>query len=158
MHQMTKISAALFGVALISFFLPFVDVSCQGQKMATFTGIQLVTGTTIEQPSMFGERHQNQKVDPEPLAILAFASAIVGLGLSFLRGRKLAIVPAIAGVAGLVLLLLLKSKIDNEAMREGGGVLRAEYEVGFWLTFLLFIAAAGLNGLIFLLGGGKDTA
>ncbi|MBI1929576.1 hypothetical protein HYR99_35685 [Candidatus Poribacteria bacterium] len=151
-NGLQKISPVIFGLTLICFFLPFINVSCQGQKVATFTGIQLVKGTTIQQPSMFGERPKAQKVDPELLAILAFLSAIVGLGLSFLKGRQLALAPAIVGIAGLILLLLLKSKIDHDALREGRGMLQPEYDVGFWLSSLLFLAAAGVNGFIFLQG------
>lgn len=49
-----KAIPAILGLALICFFLPFVTVSCQGQKLMTFSGIQLVTGTTIQEPQMFG--------------------------------------------------------------------------------------------------------
>jgi len=143
-----KFSPAIFGLTLICFFLPFTDISCSGQKVATFTGIQLVTGTTIEQPSMFGEKGQVQKVDAEPLAILAFFSAVVGLGLSFLRSRKSAIAPAITGGVGLITLLLLKSKIDNDVLKEGGGMLQVEYGVGFWLTLILFLSAIGMNAFL----------
>lgn len=144
-----KFSPAIFGIAIICFFLPFINVTCSGEKVATLTGIQLVTGTTIEQPSMFGEKKQVRKVEGEPLAILAFLSAIVGLGLSFLKSRKSSIAPAIMGIAGLILLLLLKAKLDNDILREGEGMLRLEYEIGFWLTFLLFLFAAGWNGFLF---------
>ena len=150
-----KFSPAIFGIALICFFLPFMNVSCQGQKIATLTGIQLVTGTTIQQPelpSLFGGKKQVQKpekVAGEPLAILVLLSAVVGLGLSFLKGRKSSIAPAIIGVAGLILLLLLKAELDNDILSEGQGILQLEYGIGFWLTFLLFLFAAGLNGFLF---------
>lgn len=49
-----KISPVILGIALICFFLPWINVSCQGEKVGTFTGIKLVTGTTIEQRGMFG--------------------------------------------------------------------------------------------------------
>jgi uncharacterized membrane protein AbrB (regulator of aidB expression) len=150
LNRAKKFSPAIFVVIIICFFLPFINVSCQGQKVATFTGIQLVTGTTIEQPSMFGEEEQAEKVEGEPLAILVLVSAVVGFCLSFLKNRKSAIAPAITGVAGLILLLLLKSKLDNDILRQGQGMLQVECRVGFWLTLLLFLFAVGLNAFVFL--------
>ncbi|MBL7209075.1 MAG: zinc-ribbon domain-containing protein [Dehalococcoidia bacterium] len=148
--QVKRFSPAIFAIALICFFLPFITVSCGGQKVATLTGVQLVTGTAIEQPDLFGEGQQAETLDGEPLAILAFLSAVAGLGLSFIKGRKIVIAPAISGVAGSILLLLLKSKIDNEILSEGAGMIQVEYGIGFWLTILVFLSAAGLNGFLFL--------
>lgn len=145
-----KFSPAIFGFVIICFFLPFIDITCSGQKIETLTGIQLVTGTTIERPSLFGEREKVEKVEGELLAILAFFSAVVGLGLSFLKSLKSSIAPAIAGVSGSILLLLLKAKLDNDMLREGLRMLRIEYAIGFWLTFLLFLFAAGWNWFLFL--------
>jgi len=139
-----KISPAIFGVALICFFLPFVNVSCGGHKVASFTGIQLVTGTTIKQPGTF-EQKQTQRLKGEPLAIFAFLSVIVGLGLSLLKTKKSPIVTAIIGGIGAVMLLLLKSKMDNDVLKQTGGMVQLEYTIGFWLTFLLNLSAAGLN-------------
>ena len=169
-----KISPATFGLVLICFFLPFAHISCQGQKVATITGIQLVTGTTIGGPPAgfsqeespfgapgirpigpetprrsLGESRDSQKVDPEPLAILALCSAVAGLGLSFLKTKNGTIVTIVASALGLVFLLLLKAKIDNEVLKEGEGILRVEYGSGFWLAFVLFLCAIGLN--VFLL-------
>lgn len=150
-----KLSLAIFGLIFICFFLPFANVSCEGHRVATLTGMQLVTGATIKQPelpSMFGEKSQAEaeKVEREPLAILALLSAVVGLGLSFLKGRTSLIASAITGVVGLIFLLLLKTKLSNDILREGQGVLHLEYGIGFWLTFLLFISAALWNSLLFL--------
>jgi len=144
-----KLSPSIFGIALICFFLPFIEVSCEGQKIATFIGIQLVTGTRIERPAAFGGGEQVQRVEGEPLAILALFSAIVGLGLSFLKGKKSSIAPAIIGAAGLILLLVLKIKLDSNILKEGQGMLQLKYGIGFWLTFLFFLFAAGLNAFLF---------
>ncbi len=145
-----KFSLAIFGIVLVCFFLPFITVSCQGQKITTLTGIQLVTGTTIEQPSMFGKK-QVQKVSGEPLAALVFLCAAFGLGSSFIKGKKSAIAPAAAGGIGLISLLMLKLKLDNEILREGKGMLELEYGVGFWVVLILFLIAIVLN--VYLMQG-----
>ncbi len=148
-----KISPAIFGLALICFFLPFVNISCGGQKFMSFTGVQLVTGTTINEPGMFGQK-QNNKVQGEFLALLAVVAVVVGLILSFLKDRTSAILTAIIGGAGAVLLLLLKSKMDNDVFREAEGMIQLEYTIGFWGAFLLNITAAVLN--VFHLSQSKE--
>ena len=144
-----KISPAVFGIIIICFFLPFMDVSCIGQKVMSFSGIQMVTGTTIQQPSMFGEKTKSQKVDPEPLAIATFACVIAGLLLSFIKNRKSAILPASCAGIGIATLLMLKSKIDSDVLKEGGGMIQVGYVFGFWSILLLLIIAVLLNGYVF---------
>lgn len=139
-----KLSSTIFGIALICFFLPWVNVSCQNQKVASFTGIQLVTGTTVEEPQMFGPKKE-RKINGEPLAILSFLSVIAGFALGFLKDKKGTTGPAIAGGIGIILLLLLKSKLDNDILRETGGMLQVDYEVGFYLTLISFLSAIGIN-------------
>ena len=127
-----------------------MTVSCQQQQLVTLTGVQLVMGTTIEEPSIFGSEGKEEKVLGEPLAAFALVSTCIGLGTSFVRSKKKAIIPAVAGALGSVLLLLSKAKIDNEVLKQGRGLLQVEYAIGFWLSFLLFLLAAALNAWIFL--------
>lgn len=139
-----KISPVIFGLAFFLFFMPFVNVSCEGKKVASLTGIQLITGTTVKEPGMFGEK-QTRKLKGEPLAALAFLSIIAGLGLSFLKNTKGVLLPAISGGVSALLLLLLKAKLDYNALNEGEGVLELDYLFSFWTTFLLSIFACGWN-------------
>jgi hypothetical protein len=167
-------------LALICFFLPFVSFSCQGMKVASFSGIQLVTGTTIQQPQMFGPPTA-QKVGAEPLAVLAFLCGIAGLGLSFLKGKNSAIpstpppptslreaeqgrslrdgersrtvAPALAGGLAAIFLLALKSKLEGDALKQGGGAIQVQFAAGYWAVLVLFLAAVALN--IFLLMHGR---
>lgn len=152
--KIKNISSAVFGIIIICFFLPFMDISCNGQKIISFTGIQMVTGVTIKQPNVFGEGSERQKVDPEPLVIIAFSSAIVGLLLSFIKNRKSSLLPAISAAIGTVALLMLKSKIDNYVL-EVGRVLEVRYVYSFWATLILLITAVFLN--IYVFSGNDDT-
>jgi uncharacterized membrane protein len=95
-------------------------------------------------------RAVRDRVDPEPFAILAFLLAAAGLGVGFLRDKRGWIGGCIAGAAGILALLLLKMKIDNDVLREGEGVLQVEYGIGFYLAFLVFLCAAALNVFLFL--------
>jgi hypothetical protein len=148
-ENIKKISPTIYGLAFICFFLPFTHISCQGEKIATLTGVQLVTGTTIEPPEMFGNKREARQLDPEALAILAFLCTFGGAALSLLRGKNGVLASAITGCLGLISLLFLKAKIDNEVLREGEGALRVEYGIGLWLALLLFIAAIGFNVFLF---------
>lgn len=149
-EEIKRMSPAVYVVIFICFFLPFSHISCAGEKVATLTGVQLVTGTTIEGPSSaFGEKEETEKIDPEPLALLTLIITIIGFGVSFLEGRKSTLFAALVGGLGSVSLLCLKAKIDNEVLREGEGILRVEYGFGFWLILLLFLFAIGLNGFLF---------
>jgi hypothetical protein len=74
-----KVSSATLILVLICFFMPFVTFSCGGQKLVTLSGMQLVTGTTIEEPQMFGPPKKT-KLAPECMALLTFLAVIAGLG------------------------------------------------------------------------------
>lgn len=155
-----KLSPAIFGIVLICFFLPWVNVSCQGQKIATFSGIQLVTGTTIEEPKMFRElkgfshpyadelrrsSKQANKIEGELFAILAFLAAIGGLSSGFLKRKMGTLGPAIAGGTGTILLLLLSAKLNNDIFQQGQGLLQLDCRIGFYLTLILFLSTIGVN-------------
>jgi hypothetical protein len=150
-----KISPAVFGIIIICFFFPFMDISCSGQKVISFSGIQMVTGTTIEKPTMFGEKTENEKIDPEPLAVATFVFVIAGLLLSFVNIRKSAILPAIFALIGIITLLMLRVKIDNDILKQGEGVIQVAYIFGFWSILFFLIIATLLNIYIFL--GKNDT-
>ena len=142
-----KISSSIFGLILICFFLPFMTVSCQSQKIYSFSGTQLVTGTSIEQKNSFSGSSTKQQVNGEPLASLALACSIVGVGVglsTWKKGPKVSIGIAIAGV---ILMLLLKSKVDTDVFTQGRGMIQVDYEIGFWGSFLLFISAVIVNFL-----------
>lgn len=144
MRPFSSVSVAFFVIIIICFFMPFLDLSCSGQKMGRVNGLQLVLGGEVETPGMFGGT-QRDRIDPEPLAISAFIAAVIGLLLSFSNRRESKALPLLAGAGGGVFLLLLKSKAENEIAREGMGILHVELEAGFWLTLVLFFVVALLN-------------
>jgi phosphatidylserine synthase len=126
-----------------------VNFSCQGQHVATFSGLELVTGTTIQQQGTFGQS-QNKKADPEPIAIAVLLFTVLGLALSFLKGEKASLIPAIVGAFTLILLFLLKSKIETDAANQSQGAIHTEYAIGFWLALIASVLAIVLNGYLYL--------
>jgi hypothetical protein len=151
-NPVKKISPAIFGIILICLFLPFVTVSCQSQKLVTLTGVQLATGTKVEYPRLFEKQKRQEEIPADPGASFILVSACIGLGTSLLRSKKTAIVPAIAGAVGSGLLLMTKTKIDNEVLKQGKALLQVNYEIGFWMSFFLFILATVFNAYIFFQG------
>jgi hypothetical protein len=46
--------------------------------------------------------------------------------------------------------LLIKSGTDDSIVKQGSGMIQVSYGLGFWLSLLLFLGAAGLNGYQFM--------
>jgi len=154
-NPLRKISPGLFGITLICFFLPFITVSCQRQEIISLTGVQLATGTNIQPPSFPGIDAKPQKIPAEPLVGLAIFSSLLGLGTSFMKAKKSAIAPAGFGTTSLILLLMLKSKIDDEIIKQGQGLILVSYGLGFWLAFFILVLTTVLN--VYNLLDEKDT-
>jgi hypothetical protein len=131
-------SPALFLVAGICFFLPFVTISCnaqaldelaqqfegglpgdltQAQESAKLTGFQLVTGDTGETsdpPVSTATGFESGNVsDSRPFAIAAMALAVLGLALSWMSAWIGPILGALFGVGGVVAMFLLKGKVEG---------------------------------------------
>jgi hypothetical protein len=77
--------------------------------------------------------------------------------VSFLKDEKTALAPAIIGGAGAVCLFSLKLKFDSDIQRQAAGILQVDYDVGFWLVLLMYLAAVALNVSIFLQSRNKAT-
>jgi hypothetical protein len=118
------------------FLLPFTTMSCPAGQF-TFSGLEMVTGTTVA----------DQKLSGEPLAALALLCAVVGLLLCFVKRTDSAadLVAALLGAAGGVLLLLLQAKVENDALKEGNGLVHISFRFGFWLAILALAAGAFLS-------------
>ena len=142
--SLTKYSAGVFVLAGLSFLLPFVAASCNGQRVVEVTGIQLVTGTKIDAPSAYGY-NERREMNPEPLAILAFIATLAGVVFFFVKGRIGRILSSISGGIGFIFLLLLQSKLNSDAANQGGNLLQVNYLVGFWIALVLLLVGAILN-------------
>ena len=141
-----RLSPVIFAVALLGYFLPFVTVSCQGQKVASFTGTELVFGTTVQEPQMFGPPKPH-RIDAEPLAVLAFLCCLAGFALGFAKSRNSEIGAAAAAGVGFFALMLLRSKLEDQALRQSSGAFQVVHEFGFWLVVLSSVAAGVLSAV-----------
>jgi hypothetical protein len=144
--MLTRISPAIFGIALICFFLPWAEISCQGHKVATVNGFQLATGTTIE----------GQKTKGEALAVLALLSTVAGLILCFSKDKMKSLFLIIASGVGTIMLFLLKVKLDADILREGKGIVQLTYGAGYYLTLIALLSVAGMNAYSYYESAGKS--
>jgi hypothetical protein len=144
--KMNKTRKYLQGILILSvlcFILPFVSVSCNRQKVVTFTGFQLALGTTVQQPQVFGSS-KAQKVDPEPMAVLALVCCLAAVVLGFLSSRAVQISAAVLAGVSVVALMLLKSNLESKVQQQSLGAFQIDFEIGFWFVVLLNVSGAAL--------------
>ena len=144
-----KYSAGVFVLAALSFLLPFVAASCNGQRLVEVTGIQLVTGTKVDAPSAYGY-NEKREMNPEPLAILAFIATVTGIVFFFVKSKIRRILSRISGGIGFIFVLLLQSKLNSDAANQGGNLLQVNYLIGFWIALVLLLVGAIMNIYLFL--------
>ena len=163
MDQIKKFSPAAFVIIIFCFFLPFVNITCGGQTVVSLTGINLVTGTEIKPQGMFDQKDipdntaeqqkeklkMDEKIDPQPMALLALIMAVTGLVLSFIRKKITALIGMIASILGAAFMLLLKANLDSDLPSEAQMVIDVEFQFWYWLALLLFIVGAVLQWLNF---------
>ncbi|MCU0343235.1 MAG: hypothetical protein MUF28_05385 [Ignavibacterium sp.] len=159
MEPVKKFSPVFYGVIVLLFFLPFVNLSCGGQTIMSITGFQLITGTEVKASGMFGEMNSNddlntdqkKEIESQPLALFAFLSALIGLIVSFFKMRIPALINIVISIAGVVFLLLLKVSLDGDADLNvsGQNVITLDYQFAYWFSIILFIAGAVVQWKIF---------
>ncbi len=79
---MGKISSGLLGLVVLLFLLPWITVSCGGQKVFTFSSTDLAIGKSVEIPQAFAPPKQENTRDVK--ATIAFLFGIIGVVKGFL--------------------------------------------------------------------------
>ena len=137
----TKIpSTVAFAVAILLFFMPFVDIKCNGTPLQTVSGIQLATGFKMNNGSensfmndiktdkadegITKATTKTDKKDPNLYGLVALGLGLLGLLLSFTHA-KAAIGGAMAtGIASAVamigMMLDVKKKVKLDMPDNGG--------------------------------------
>jgi hypothetical protein len=171
-----KFGRFLTGVTVICFFLPFFGVSCGGMDVITVSGTDMVGGCKPggliadaeekknDHPGEMQSEIKIEKVDREPLAIVALLLAIVVFGLSWVRSRNSLIAACVVSIACLGALVglyvkvggELSSAVDKELAKDPTGAQMAKEadidagsRYGLWITCLGLIGIAGISGLAF---------
>jgi hypothetical protein len=145
---------------LLCFLLPFVSVTCSGQRVVTAKGLDFVLGAEVQVDEGLEEAFQDledfggealpaeadDRIDPNIFAIVAFGAAAIGLLLALvLRDRRRARSAMIA--SGLVALSLIAFRIDvGGDAEDGGGVVSVDYRIGYWGAIVLALVALLAHG------------
>jgi hypothetical protein len=155
---------AAFAVIIIFFFFSFVDFKCNSVKVASLSGINMVTGTHIKTAAdnfpgdnYFNPQDNNRtpqqntgdKVEPNLWAILALLSAIGGFAAFYKKIKKESLAGTAAGAIGIISLLILRSAIKNKINEQSGGMVPIEIDFlfAYWASVLAFFIAGGLSYL-----------
>ena len=127
-----KFGRFISGVVVACFFLPFFGVSCQGMDVITISGTDMVGGCkpggliteAADKKSGHGARMSSSetsgldvkidKVDREPLAIVALALVLAGFGLAWVRTRPALVFSGVLALAALGVLGALYVKVSRE--------------------------------------------
>jgi hypothetical protein len=163
MEELKKfLNPILFVVIIICFFLPFFNITCQQQKIASLTGFELIIGTKVSFNGLnkglggisipqneIGEGIKTDYVSPEPLALVVFLLAIGGLIFSFFEKYSI-IGSASVGLLGVLSLIFFSFTItDNILGKVHVQALTLECSSGFYIAIILFIIILIYNGYLF---------
>lgn len=145
-----KLSPVIFGLAFIFFFLPWLNVSCQGQKILSLSGWDLSFKSSFEPSAnkMFGQttpmRPTTQKSSRDNptriIAMIAFLITLAGIAVGFLKPPLGSLTSIAAGALGIILLIIVRLKISGE-MGKAEAFIQISYGIGYYLTFLMYIVA-----------------
>lgn len=139
LQKSVGIRIAPYAIGIACFILPFIQISCSGEKVMSFTGVQLVTGSEMANPMS----DEKEKIPPAPTAIIALVALVAGVVFAIKLSRGASILSAIAGGVAVVSMVLLKTNMDAEVMKEAGGMaISADYQLGFWGVCIMSIAGA----------------
>jgi hypothetical protein len=104
-------SSVAFLVAILLFFMPFVDIKCNNMSLQTVKGIDLATGFKMKSNDISADKTETKdstsddKKKPNMYALAAIVLGVVGLLLSFVKARTAisgALFTGILGAAALI--------------------------------------------------------
>jgi hypothetical protein len=128
----TKIpSTVAFAIAVLLFFMPFVDIKCNGMKLQDVRGFELATGFKMKNSgsdvpylddvktdgidkAITKTTTKTDEKDPNLYAMIALGLGVIGLGLCFVKNKMAAGSGMVAGVLGAAALIGLMLDIKKE--------------------------------------------
>ena len=130
-----------FGLALFCFLLPFLDLKCGGQKVATYSGLDLVMGAKAPQDMMGSMQSASGGGSTQLFAILTFLSCVLGLLIFLSKSKEEYAIGKVSSIAGTICLLLLMLSANHSIQNESQGAVTVTFLIGFWGCFIGVVAA-----------------
>lgn len=153
-------NSGLFGLAIILFFLPFLEFKCNnGEPFSSMSGIQLAfgQGMTFEDPEnleylksndQFGAFEEQYK-RPNEAGLIAISALAIGLIVSLFLRRSAEILAIVFAALPLGTLILFKTAIQshwNQVLEEMGPMkMMFPLQLGFgWGLWAVIIACGAI--------------
>lgn len=154
-------------IAGLFFFMPFMNINCTGQRLATIKGTDLLMGTDLAQqkkdtttadmslgaandflggaPAML-EQGDQKKIEPNPYALIAMTGIVLGLVFSFMEARLPVIISGGLALLGALCLYFLQIHANKELESKLGSfnftLITFEFTPYYWSCILLMALAA----------------
>ena len=157
------LSPALLGGVVLCFFMNFFTIRCNDQKLASISGYALVTGKgiTVNNPmgNMGGEQNSQEakKMPPNIWALATLILTLAGIMAHFINPTKRFLIMAVLAFAAFVSLLLLKSTLleqilkqqsDAEKAEQIGAMISVVPEMGYYLALIGLAGVGVFNALL----------
>lgn len=161
-----NLSSVSFMVGILLFLLPFVEIKCNEQTLATNTGIGLAFGTDYKTSSQmksfenpFGNTSDKTVTEKQQgkmyvSALIALILGVIGLILSLMNtgiNKALVFIGVLAAISLIVLMIQIQMDIKDKPLSKGennlGNDLKitATFTAWYYLSILSFIIGAFLN-------------
>jgi len=138
-----------FAMVLLLFLMPFVHVSCMGERLASLDGYDLLTGHVDFEDGVVGDLGPadfvDGRIDHALGSRIALGAAVAGLILTVVWARRFVLLAmALLGMAGTGWIWFdVRAEID--AVQKAG--FSIEYQIGYYLVLVVFAVAAVTNAL-----------
>lgn len=148
-------------LAFVAFFLPWVTSSCRGQEVATLSGYQLATGTTVEvRPVAQVPISQTREIPPQrrvlaiPFAAVACVALVALVATHRLRSPLAGAIVVVLAVGCLLIMLNRTLEVRSQA-NQNGFDFRTRYGA---FAVIAAYALVLMGGLIDILAGWRARA
>lgn len=167
-YRTPHLTTISFAVGILLFFLPFAEIKCNGTRLASLSGTDLVTGGSPNMNSEFENMGRSfgsnntttrneasaEKGKMYPLALVALLLGIGGLAFSLIKkggyNRPAIFLGIVGAVALIILMIQVKSDINTQMKSESSemeslsGMMKVsvDFTIWFFLCVLSYLAAA----------------
>jgi len=171
------INPGILGLALLCFFLPFLDLKCNGLRLMSISGVQLATGADVNPSAsrgplnemmsgmesmseQYGEHYSAPQEKRHVFEILLLVAMIILLAsfiLSLVLRKQQRLVGLLGGSLVLLILIIeyfkLRMALSDMTNEAGSELFRMsislEFGIGYWMVVLSCIALIIYNALQF---------